>query len=424
VFDALLGDKSAASSDGEDLSKLVGTYIANFGPFKDAKFEVTEKDGKLFVDVPGQMNYEIAAPGKDGRRPFAMTDTVAVSFEDAGKEPPNVMRMHQGGLDFELLREGYTPPPEIPLAELKRFEGAYESDEGTVVTVSIQNNRLAIDIPKQMTFELFPPDDKGLRKFRIKPGIAVEFVGKKPDALKLHQDGKAVEFKRTAAVKTGKLPTVAALQAKRGVKKLEKSLDKVGLVEVHGKVRMVQTGLEGDLRLVYGKDRVHVVMDMGRFGLIEELVTPQGAWGRYPASPLETHEGKFLTQARLGLPLTFQLDWTKSFDKVELVDRGVLNGRDIFRVEMTVPELGPYRVSVAADDGEVLQVEYGLVLDGAGTMANTVRYGDYRKTLGARVPHRIEVSNDPNGRTVWTIESAKPFKGDPSVEFRPLTDAG
>ena len=421
VFDALLGDKTPAVGSTEDFSNLVGVFIANFGPFKDAKFSVTEKDGKLFVDVPGQMNYELAAPNDDGRRPFAMTDTVAVSFEQQGEGPAEVMRMHQGGLDFELMREGYKPPPEIPLAELERFKGSYRNDDGMVVPVVVQNNRLAVDIPKQMVFELRAPDDKGLRAFRVKPDIAVEFVGKGPDTMRLHEKGKVVDFKRVAATKAGKLPTVAALQKKRRVAKLERALEGAGYIEVHGRVRMVHTGVEGDLRMVYGEGHVHMTMDFGRFGRIDEVVTPEGAWSQYPASPLEVHKGKFLTQARLGVPLKFLMDWNDTFDEVNVLRRGSLDGRDTVQVQMKAAELDPYVVTVAADNGDVLQVEYSLMLDGPGSIPNTLRMDDYRTTLGIRAPRRYSLSNDSAGRTEWTIDTIERFKGDPNPEFRPPT---
>src|SRR5690606_12005107 len=152
VWRALLGEPEDANAPVEDLRPFLGKYVADFGPFQDARFTVTESGGKLFVDVPGQTNFEVRPPGKDGRRPFALTDTIAISFERDGGDVV-MMRMHQSGLDFELPREGWIPAPELPLEELQRYVGTYRGDPFGEVPVLVRNNRLAVDVPKQMVYE-------------------------------------------------------------------------------------------------------------------------------------------------------------------------------------------------------------------------------------------------------------------------------
>ncbi len=65
-------------------------------------------------------------------------------------------------------------PAEIPLDELQKYLGSYRAEEFDLKVV-IQNNRLAIDVPGQMVFELYSPDEEGKWALRAINGIAVEF---------------------------------------------------------------------------------------------------------------------------------------------------------------------------------------------------------------------------------------------------------
>jgi CubicO group peptidase (beta-lactamase class C family) len=53
----------------EDLTRFTGTYLANFFQFKNAKFVVRARDGKLSVDIPARATFELAPPDANGKRP-------------------------------------------------------------------------------------------------------------------------------------------------------------------------------------------------------------------------------------------------------------------------------------------------------------------------------------------------------------------
>jgi hypothetical protein len=80
---------------------------------KDAKLTVLEKNGKLAVDVPGQMVFELKEPDADGKWEFALTNQIAVSFERNDKGEVSLLKMYQAGLVFEAPREGVPIPAEI-----------------------------------------------------------------------------------------------------------------------------------------------------------------------------------------------------------------------------------------------------------------------------------------------------------------------
>ncbi len=173
VWDALLGELDA-DSDAIDYSPYLSKYVANFGPFKDAKITVLVQNNHLAIDVPGQTVYEFKNPDEEGTWYFAVSDAIAVSFERNDAGDVTMMKQYKSGLTFDLPRVGAEVPVEIPLDELQKYLGSYHSEDVDVKVV-IQNNRLAIDVPGQMVFELYPPDEGGKWAFRAVDGIAVEF---------------------------------------------------------------------------------------------------------------------------------------------------------------------------------------------------------------------------------------------------------
>ncbi|MBC7833740.1 MAG: beta-lactamase family protein, partial [Phycisphaerales bacterium] len=166
VFRALLGDISepAESAGGggaaaEDLGRLTGTYMGTFAHFKGAAFKVTQKDGKLFLDVPGQMNFELLPPDADGKRQFAITDQISVRFNQNAAGEPESLSMYQAGMTFELPREGVVVPAEVQAGEVPEYLGKYHDDKLKIdVTVLIEDGRLAVDVPGQMVYQLRKPE--------------------------------------------------------------------------------------------------------------------------------------------------------------------------------------------------------------------------------------------------------------------------
>jgi len=71
----------------DELKPYLGTYYANFAHYKNAPFKVVFQNGRLAVDIPDQLIFELKDPDKDGRRAFVISDQVTVAFQKdaAGK---------------------------------------------------------------------------------------------------------------------------------------------------------------------------------------------------------------------------------------------------------------------------------------------------------------------------------------------------
>jgi len=90
-----------------------------------------------------------------------MTDQLAVSFDRDNTGRVVGLKLHQVGVEFEVPREGIVITPEIPLSELQKFVGRYRDAAGMAeFTILIRNQRLAVLLPNNTSFDLLLPDLK------------------------------------------------------------------------------------------------------------------------------------------------------------------------------------------------------------------------------------------------------------------------
>lgn len=423
VWESMLGSLEKDDAGGAKLqpAPYLGKYVADFGPWDDARFVVSFDEGALFLDVPGQMNYELAPPDDDGKMKFTVAPQIAASFElsQDGKHA-QVLRLHQGGLDYELPLEGYVPDPDVDLDAHRGHLGRYDSDDGKLsATVLIRNNRLAVDIPGQMAYELAPPDDKGKWAFRVKRDIGIEFTTTKRgkvDGFVLHQSGTTKRFARSG--KGPRLPTAADLAKKRRVAKVEKTLAAGGLYEAHGTINFEQAGLEGTMVIYFDATRFRAEIDFGPFGRSLAVYDGQRAWTEEFGMPVDEHHGKFLVEAMLGHPLTLARDWTKFFTEVAVTGQAEHDGKAAWQVSLRHEALPTWRALVDAKTGDVVALNFSKPLPVGGAIPMKTVLSGYRKAgPGARLPAKIVTENQASGRTIATFDEVVPSKADPATLF-------
>jgi hypothetical protein len=160
----------------ERYAGLLGAYTANFGPFRNTEFIVIVQNGRLAVDIPNQLVFELEEPDEEGLRRFSILPQVAVSFEVDDVGNATSMLLHEAGNVDELTR-GPPAQEEVYPEDMERYVGSYETEDPNVTMgVVIVDGRLALDIPGQpMALELYPPDEGGLWYMRVNPAVAVSF---------------------------------------------------------------------------------------------------------------------------------------------------------------------------------------------------------------------------------------------------------
>ncbi len=156
-------------------AKYLGSYTADFGPFRNTEFIVTIQNGGLAVDIPNQLVFELKEPDEEGIWRFKLIDEIAVSFEFDDSGNVTAMKLHEAGSFNELPKGPPSQENNYP-EDMEKYVGTYQTeDPNATMKVVIHNGRLALDIPGQPILELYPPNDEGKWYIRVNPTIAVSF---------------------------------------------------------------------------------------------------------------------------------------------------------------------------------------------------------------------------------------------------------
>ncbi len=420
VWEALLGEHEAESAAAEpaagpspaqdDFGPYLGMYVGDFFQFKpDTPFEVKLQNDRLAVDVPGQLVFELLEPDAEGKRAFAIAPAIQVSFERDEADKVVLMKMYQSGLTFELMREGFVPPPETPLEELQPYLGAYQQPDGKTFQIVMRNNRLAVDYPDQTVYELYPPDERGRRAFRMTDLLAVEFHESEDGSipsLTFYERGSETVCSRVDVAGLVELPTLDEILALRRAEEFENRLSELGACRLRGGIRFVHAGAEGTAETTFeGSERYRDEWDIAPFGWERKAVDENGGSVLSAFEPPRDLEGRFLAQERLSHPGVFFGDWRKGFDSAEVIRTSVTDSRKRFVVRLRRGQLSPTTAHVDAETGDVVQIDMPMVTRSAGEIDQTMRLEDWRDVDGLRLPFRYVVESEGSGKIVVEFES-------------------
>lgn len=430
VWSALLTDEYEASAEGsaggEDFGELVGEYVAEMPGFNGQNFEILVQDGKLAVDVPGQMVFTLKAPDEEGWRYFEATDTIAISFDRDADGQIMALRLHQNGMNMELLREGYELAPEVSVAEVRPYLGSYRNeDAGMSAEVLVHNGRLAVDVVGQMIYDLELPDKNGDYRFRINPDFVVTFKqgeGKREGeivGMSIAQPGGGGVFVRVDA--PAQAVTLEQLHRKRKTDRKAKALKKAGVVHLRSKVELVNAGASATADVWFDAEgRLRQDTDLGPLGSMTAVMLGEEGWSESTFSPRKQLEGLELSQTFRGHPRVLYGDWRPYFDDEALVRTEQRDGREVHVVELSHPELPTTTVYVDAKTGDAVEV-HGVEVTPTGLrIPVTVKLSDYRTVKGLRLPFRSESETAPSGITVETLELVETKVGEDPARFVPM----
>ena len=414
VFDSLVGDSADGSENvkRDEVAGLLGKYVANFAGWRDERFTILIKDGKLAIDVPRQRVYELKAPDSEGKWFFALTNQIAVSFRKGEDGKSISLTMYQSGFEFECPREGVEYEPEIPLKELQPLVGVYRNEKSKVnIKAIILNNRLALDDGGSI-FELAPPDKEQKWAIRANKKLAQIRFNKAEDgsirSITRFRRGKEVEMPRVAEDSKDAFPTVDAL-----VKKIREGYgaDKVanlGHVRMTGKVAFVHQGAHGKVaQLISGVDRFTSEIDMGKLGDIRVAYDGKRGWSDSAFSPFEELSGPGLKQLRFQHPLWLLQDWREVFDSAAIVRSGEVDGEQVYFLKLSGKGIPTHTLAVSAKSGLVLREKTAEIAPSMGIqLPVTFTYADYRPVNGVMLPFKVAAKTPQTGEIVTQFESA------------------
>lgn len=419
VHEILLGeDEESASSSAEELGleAYEGEYVADFGGFEDARFTVQQRDGKLAVDVPGQMLYELKEPDEEGLWYFALTNTIAVSFTHDASGRPVVLTMHQAGMDFECPRPDYEYPIEMPLEALEPFLGWYSNEEeDETVELIVHRNHLAAHLASQrLKVELHPPGEDGLWVARMNDELRMRFHPGDDgvEAFTLYE-GEDTErrFERVQdeATEDGaevELPSLEEVLALRQPEARLAAFDALGGVRMSGRLHFFHAGLEGEFRrMSQGRDQMRETVDLGPFGEMHEAHSAGRVQMESSFNPFEELQESKLEFARRRMPAVQFADWSLAYDRAVVTSAGEVDGRACWAVRLHQGELPPATVFVDAETGDILREVGPGAASGPGAVVTSTTFSDFRLVGDLRVPHVVVTSNASSGTLRAKMES-------------------
>jgi CubicO group peptidase (beta-lactamase class C family)/dipeptidase len=425
IWEAFLGKPGAkgTGSEEENLSAFEGDYIANFGTFKDVPFKVGLKEGALAMDIPQRGTFFLSDPDEQGRRPLTQSPDVAVQFEKDGQDRVFRMKLFQGGYTFELPRAGVPQPAEIPMGEMSRYTGHFYGEKlKETLEIKIQNNHLALDIPGQTVYELFPPDAEGRWYFRMSDKVFLTFPASDNtpvDSFTYHEGEAVLEYKRIEG-EGPRLPGLEEINLLRNTSKQSEAFAGAGIIHITGRVRLPQSGLEGRLDWYAGEKGRHVrILDFGRFGRLGTAVDGSQGWTETMFLPVLELKGPYLEQAEMEHPAALFGDWMAFFSAAEVLTEHSQEGRRDYSIRLSGKSVPPLTLRLNGETGDILFTTHLLLRPGSqARFPIQTRYEDYREVEGLRLPFLITQSSDYFGSIVIEIENVKTGAAFPKDIFR------
>ncbi|MBC8201067.1 MAG: serine hydrolase [Planctomycetes bacterium] len=413
VREAMLGDITPNTGNEIDFTPYIGQYIGNFGPFKNDIFTVQEKDGALALDVPGQMLYELKSPDEEGKWYFALTNQIAVSFDTGDKDLVTGLKMHQSGMTFELPRQGVELQPDIPLSELQRYLGTYRNEDQDVSpTIIIQNNRLAVDVPEQMVFELYPPNEDGEWVCRLTDKIKIRFIEDEEGLVNefdFFEGEDSILFDRISPPKANDPVTAKSILANFGFESRGESLAALGSVAFTGKSHLKQSGLHGTTEvLADASGRLKSELELGKYGWFRIYVL--GDEGMMDIAFIETQElgSVEIKNIQQSSPLAWAGNWPDDYDSITFAAEEVFEDKAVWTLRAQNGADPTKAIAIDKKTGDVLVVKSKNYIPELGTsLPYTLIYRNYKEFDGVRLPMEITEKNEMTGKSVSAYDSVE-----------------
>ena len=413
VRNAMLGELQKNTENKVDFTPFIGEYIGNFGPFSNDTFTVLEQNGALSLDVPRQMLYELALPDEEGKWYFTITNQIAVSFDLDDNNTVTGLKMYQSGMTFELPRKGIELQPEIPLDTLQKYLGNYYNEEIDVSpTIVIQNNRLAVDVPQQMVFEFFPPNEDGVWVCRLTDKMKIRFMEDEEEQVTgfvLLEEDDSVLFDRVSAASVEEPVTAKSILANFDFDSRGESLAALDCFKFSGKSYLKQSGLRGTTEvLADASGRLKSELELGQYGWFRFYVL--GEEGLFDIAFIESEElgSVQIKNIQIGSPLAWAGNWPSKYDTITLVEEDVFEGHAVWTLRAQNEDDPPKAIAIDKETGDVLVVKSQNYIPEMGmSLPYTLIYRNYKEVDGVRLPFEVTEKNEMTGESTSTFDSVE-----------------
>jgi len=405
VWDALVPPATPAE-EGAIAPDRLAEYIGEYRfALQGSDVKVLVKDGKLCVDVPGQMVYELRWPDESGKWYFALTNTIATGFVRDDKGRITSMTMYQAGLEMDLPRKGVeVPPPPYTDAELQRFTGEYHFEylgRSEDWRVFVREGRLACEVPKQFTFTLKWPDEQGTWVFQELKELTCQFEKDGAGAIvaiNAHQRGMDFHLPRKGGANNpdAPLPTLDDLMARRAA--VAARVGAAGIVRMTGTVDMPRQGVSGTVSTTLEGSRFRNQVEFPPFGFIRQSYDGTRVLADTLGEEYQELKGAKREETIRQAPGTFWADLRTYYDTAEVTGEEMVDGARAIVVNAAKGD-GKTRARflINPENGLPWREVTTTTVEGLGSVPITITYGDYREQSGVTAPFKIEFKSDITG---------------------------
>ena len=406
-----------------DPKSEVGTYrLTQAG----VDFDVSWKEGKLVITVPGQPPYPLESiSGRRYKLADPAPDGFFATFRAAkGKEGETELYLEQPQGNVVLIK---LPPATTPASAqakeeseysgpLKDLLGSYEQEQSNgVIEIGVREGKIALLVPGQ---QVYPLVEKEVNKLTSPVLPATYWIDVNRDAegrvtgIVMNQPEGKIAFRRLAAtaamISTDDLITkmIAAYGGEENLRKHKSSLTTIEIdMQNQGVLAQGETKAKAPNLVVSSIKLTALNKEIGN-----TLTYFDGtSGGSLPSfAPEETFSGKRLADARIGSDFYGLLNWKKNFKAISLKRVAKVGDEFVYVVEKT-PENGhPITDYISTKSFLLLKRDTTIASETSGIeLSQTENYSDYRKVDGVSIPFKVVANNIAYGDIVTRIKDVK-----------------
>jgi CubicO group peptidase (beta-lactamase class C family) len=422
VWKNLVGEPAAsseakASTAAGDPKLEVGKYLMAGAP---VTFEVTMKDEKLVLSVPGQPPYPLESLG--GRR-YKLADPAPPGFYATfrpikGKETETEMFLEQPQGNVVAQRETNTSAgnSSSDAGTLSVFVGSYESESSKqVIEIGVREGKVSLVVPGQPPYPLTESEKNKLRSPGLPEAYWIDVTRDEKGTVSgivLNQPEGRFSFHRLTAnsnlISTDDLiaKMITAYGGEENLRKHTSSLTKIEVdmenqgIQAEGEISARAPNLTAsDMRLkALGK----------QIGWMVSYFDGKGGGEVLSFGPEEIYSGKRLEDIRTGADFYDVLNWKNNYKTIGVKRLAKVGDEEVYVVERKGEKGTPVTDYISTKTFLVLKRDSLITSETSGVeLPQTQTFSDYRMVEGVRIPFTVVSSNVANGVIVLRVKDVK-----------------
>jgi CubicO group peptidase (beta-lactamase class C family) len=407
-------------------------------------FDVSWKDDKLVLSVPGQPPYPLQNVG--GRR-YKLTDPAPPGFyatfrpvKDKPSDTELFVEQPQGNIVLQKLGADATTPAAAPPSAadvpagtpLRDLIGSYERDSPKqTIDIAFKDGKVSLVVPGQPPYPLTETEKNKLRSPGLPEAYWIDVNRDDKGAVSgiaLNQPEGRFSFRRLTVASS--LISVDDLLAKMigaygGAENLRKHKSSLTTVEADLENQGVLAKGTISARAPNFTASDMTLTALGRkIGSIVSYFDGTGGGEVMSFAPEEKYSGKRLEDIKNGADFYDVLNWKINYKTIAVKRMGKVGDEDVYVVEKRSEKGTPVTDYISTKSFLVLRRDSLIVSETTGVeLPQKESFSDYRNVDGVMIPFKVVSNNVANGDIVLRVTDVKFNVDIPDSVFRkPATD--